>query len=95
MPKLNVFDDYNECMGKYGDEALYCLVDTHIKPDRSELFNLIRHYSKNIKKNFRHDNLVRGLCVNKCREIVERLGSNKTQYFVEKFPTDTKVSSLL
>lgn len=93
MPTLNQFDNYLECMGLYGIDALYCVADTFIKPDPdSELYNFTVEYSKDTKRYFRHDNLVRGLCVNTCRKIVGKLATNEENYLVEKFPIDSKVS---
>jgi hypothetical protein len=93
MPTLNRFDNYHECMGTFGSDALYCVADTFIKPDSdSELYKFIKEYSRDTKKHFRHDNLVRGLCVNSCKEIVKNLGIGEDKYLVEKFPIDSKVS---
>ena len=93
MPTLNRFDDYHKCMGTYGENALYCVADTFIKPDSSsELYKFIKEYSRDTKKHFRHDNLVRGLCVNSCEKIVNKLGSKADEYYVEKFPIDSNVS---
>lgn len=91
MPVLNRFDNYHECLGTYGDEAVYCVADTFTKPDESsELYKLIVKYSSDTKKHYRHDNLVRGLCVNTCKEKIAKLGYEAEKYFVEKFPIDSK-----
>lgn len=94
MPTLNRFDNYHECMGVYGEEALYCIADAFIKPDsNSEIYNLIADYNRDVKTHFRHDNLVRGLCVNKCRQVIEKFQTSEENYLVEKFEIDSKVSS--
>lgn len=92
MPTLNRFDNYHECMGTFGEDALYCVSDTFIKPDNdSKLYKFIKEYSKDTKKHFRHDNLVRGLCVNSCKELIANV-KNESQFLVERFQTDSKVS---
>lgn len=82
-------------MGVYGKDALYCVADTFIKADYdSDLYKFIIEYNKDTKKHFRHDNLVRGLCANKCRDVVQKLGSEAKNFLVEKFPVDSKVRRL-
>lgn len=93
MPKLYKFDDYEDCMGTYQSEALYCVVNSIIKPDSSsELFNYIKDFSSNKMQHFRHDKLQRGMCVNKCRKLIHKIERDAKNYFVKKFPTDSKVS---
>lgn len=88
------FDDYEQCMGIYEEEALYCVVNTYVKPDpRSELYKFMMDFSKNRKQHFRHDKLQRGLCVNTCRSLVQKMGRNAQKYHVSRFPMDSKVSS--
>lgn len=87
------FDDYEQCMGNYESEALYCVVNSYIKPDpQSELYKFIMDFSKNKKQHFRHDKLQRGLCVNTCQRLIQKMGRNSNRYLVKKFPMDSKVS---
>lgn len=96
MPTLNRFDNYHECLGTFGNEAVYCVADTFVKPDQdSEVYKFIKEFNKDTKKHFRHDNLVRGLCVNSCKQIVEKLGIKQEDYYVEKFPIDSKVIEII
>lgn len=93
MPMLYRFDDYEQCMGFYEDEALYCVVNAFIKPDpSSDVYKFIQEFSSNQKQHFRHDKLHRGLCVNSCERILQKMGKNAENYFVKKFPMNTKVS---
>jgi hypothetical protein len=95
MPMVYRFDDYEQCMGIYENEALYCVVNTYVKPDyRSELYRYMKDFSKNTKQFFRHDKLQRGLCINSCQQAVIKMGRNSQKYFVRKFPMDSKVSEL-
>lgn len=87
------FDDYEQCMGIYERDALYCIVNTHLKPEpKSELYRFIKNFSTNTKQFFRHDKLQRGLCVNGCQKAIIKMGKSSQKYFVKKFPMDTKVS---
>lgn len=92
MPKIFRFDDYDLCMGLYNTKALYCVVNTFIKPDpKSELYEYIKNYSSNKKQHFRHDKLQRGLCVNGCKKVISQMEKKPSDYFVKKFDFDSKV----
>ena len=94
MPNLNKVESYDACLGTYEEEAKFCYVKTYIKPDdTSELYNYIRNFSSMVKQHFRHDKLVRGVCMNSCKEIIDKMGNYSDEYFVPKFPMDTKVST--
>lgn len=85
MPDLYQIDDYEKCLGlqnySESNEALYCLVNTQLKyDDSSELYSYIHEFSMNEKQHFRHDKLQRGICLNKCKIIVESLGEQAIQY---------------
>lgn len=80
-------------MGLYGVDAIYCVADVVVKPDTdSDLYKFISEYNKDTKRHYRHDNLVRGLCVNTCQEIVGKLEINEENILTEKFSIDLKVS---
>lgn len=88
MPDLYQMDDYEKCLGLQNDfesnEALYCLVNTQLKPDNnSELYRYIHEFSMNKKQHFRHDKLQRGICVTKCKKIVDALGEEAEEYTVD------------
>lgn len=94
MPNLNKFESYNECLGTYYEEAKFCFVKTYIKPDEtSVLYNYIRNFSSMGKQHFRHDKLFRGICINKCKEIIDKMGNHSDKYFVPEFPLDTIVTN--
>lgn len=92
MPKIFRFDDYEQCMGIYDSEALYCVVNTYINPDEnSKLYNFIKEFSSNRKQHFRHDKLQRGLCVNRCKSVIDEVEKISHDYLVAKFPMDSEV----
>lgn len=92
MPMVFRFDDYEQCMGIYENEALYCVVNTHIKPDKkSDLYKFIMEFSSNKKQHFRHDKLQRGLCINGCKSAIDKMGKSSENYLVKKFPMEPKV----
>lgn len=91
FPTLNLYDNYHECLGKYpgGD---YCIIDTMIKPDLdSKLYKEILEYNKDVKKHFRRDMLTRGLCIEKCKKLIE-IESENEKYLIEEFPRNVTVS---
>ncbi|XP_055610840.1 nose resistant to fluoxetine protein 6-like [Uranotaenia lowii] len=91
MPKLFAYDDYDECLEAYDTpEPVYCVTRSVIKPDNSSsLWRLIRDFSADTYRHFRHDHLDRGLCVERCRRLLSEL-TNETiqQLYVEKFDID-------
>uniref|UniRef100_A0AAG5DLD7 Spaetzle domain-containing protein n=1 Tax=Anopheles atroparvus TaxID=41427 RepID=A0AAG5DLD7_ANOAO len=71
MPKLWKLDDYDECLQSPGpDESpgVYCANTVVIRPDnRSDLWRLIEDFSSDVKRNFNHAVLKRGVCIQRCR----------------------------
>lgn len=82
MPRLNLLDDYDECIEIYRDEAKYCYVKSIIKsPDyQSKVYNFIQKFSSNKKQHFRHDLLTRGVCLNKCEKLISALNNSINLY---------------
>lgn len=94
LPTLNLYDNFQECLGLYpgGD---YCVVDTMIKPDYdSKLYNEIIDYNKDVKKHFRRDMLTRGLCIERCNKIIAEIQAESENFIVEEFPRNVTVSCL-
>lgn len=89
MPKLDKFDDYNECFGIFQEEAKYCFVRTYIKPNlSSDLYKFIAEFSSNQKQHLRHDKLSRGICLNRCVKTIQRMGEQSNKYFVPLFEVE-------
>lgn len=100
MPILNKLDNYDECMQVYNEKAKYCLVRTAIKPDpSSELYNFIVEFSSRKKQHFRHDKLLRGVCLNNCQKLLSELDSLKSgesdSFYVPPFNLDYDVCNTL
>ena len=86
MPQLNEFDDYEECMDVYQKDGKYCNVKSAIKPDiSSQTYAYIADFSSRKKQHFRHDRLTRGICLNKCIELIESLGIEAEYYYEPDF----------
>jgi hypothetical protein len=95
MPEMCSFDNYDRCMALTSDKTSpgYCIVNTFIKPDySSELYNYIREFSKLEKQHFRHDKVQRGICVKDCLSLIDELGSESMNFYVDKFPMDSKLT---
>jgi len=95
LPDLYHFGDYQKCIGSSTDSSspAYCIVNSFIKPDNeSELYNHIREFSKRTKQHYRHDKLERGICLADCAKLVEELGDEAGDYFVESFPMDSRLT---
>lgn len=76
MPELYKFDDFEKCFSLFGDKTLYCVAKAHIVPDESsEVLKIMREQFSDPKYFFKHDNLLRGVCLNECRNKVEEPGN--------------------
>lgn len=93
MPKLNKFDDYDECMVTYGDEAKYCYVKSIIKPPnyQSSIYEFIRKFSSHVKQHYRHDKLTRGICLNKCAELISSMNETTSHSHYEPSLDDNEM----
>lgn len=92
---MNKFDDFDACMQVYEEKARYCYVRTAIKPDlSSQLYNYIAEFSSMQKQHFRHDKLTRGICLNTCRELLDKAAAAGENYYVDEFKLDYAVRKL-
>ncbi|XP_052566116.1 nose resistant to fluoxetine protein 6-like [Culex pipiens pallens] len=92
MPKLNEYDDYDQCMNDLpgGRVATFCMVRVVIKPDSgSTTWQLIEDFSSDRKRHFNHALLDRGICIEHCKQLVRGLSNETRQTLkVEKFDFD-------
>ncbi|XP_053674392.1 nose resistant to fluoxetine protein 6-like [Anopheles nili] len=71
MPPLYQYDDYDRCLEEFPVRATYCLVDGWIAPNTSNpLWSVIQQFSADTKRSFRHDRVQRGLCMNRCQQLM-------------------------
>lgn len=93
MPKLYGMDDFDQCMEREGNLSVYCIARITIKPDESlDLWNYIEEFSRNRKKHFRHDRLQRGVCINRCKELMHPFAySTQMSYFQPEFEFEDEV----
>ncbi|XP_058123502.1 nose resistant to fluoxetine protein 6-like [Anopheles ziemanni] len=86
MPQIYDYDDYDRCVAG-AEDAVYCVARSVIKPDQdSSLWRLIEHITNDTRRNFRHDHLDRGFCVDRCRQLVDSLDRETAEdLFVTKF----------
>ncbi|XP_058123495.1 nose resistant to fluoxetine protein 6 [Anopheles ziemanni] len=93
MPPLYLYDDYDRCLEQFPDGATYCLVDSWIAPNETvAIWPVIRQFSADDKRSFRHDRLQRGLCMNRCHQLLDKF-DRRTQmkYFLSRFePNDSQ-----
>uniref|UniRef100_A0A1S4GUV1 Acyl_transf_3 domain-containing protein n=1 Tax=Anopheles gambiae TaxID=7165 RepID=A0A1S4GUV1_ANOGA len=91
MPPLYLYDDYDRCLDEFPGRATYCLVDSWIVPnDSAPLWSVIEQFSADRKRSFRHDRLQRGLCMNRCHQLLTRFDPRtQMKYFRARFePND-------
>uniref|UniRef100_A0A182NJB8 Acyltransferase 3 domain-containing protein n=1 Tax=Anopheles dirus TaxID=7168 RepID=A0A182NJB8_9DIPT len=93
MPPLYLYDDYDRCLEEFPFGATYCLVDSWIVPnDTIPLWSVIEQFSADTKRSFRHDRIQRGLCMNRCRQLMGKF-DRRTQmkYYQSRFePADSR-----
>ncbi|KAH8279262.1 hypothetical protein KR026_005093, partial [Drosophila bipectinata] len=69
MPPLYQLDDYDLCQDRMA--GMYCLAYVEIKPNSSSvLWQLIEEVSLDSKHRFRHDHVFRGVCLERCLDII-------------------------
>lgn len=80
MPRLHEFDDYDGCPapnGRFeGKVPDYCVISVHVTEpsEKSRLYNFIKNFSSMRKQHFNHTELKRGICMQTCFEVHEKLG---------------------
>lgn len=95
MPKIYQFDDFDDCIGRYAEESIYCIARAHIKPDpNSENYRIIEKFSSNNKRDLRHDKLQFGICLNHCRKFSNGSINNTQSYDTYKHPKREEVKSI-
>lgn len=87
MPKIFQLDSYDACFAdnvKYSNAA-YCVADVFIKPNASSrLWKIIQENSNSWKTHFRHDHLVYGICMEKCKKFLTKFDKlTQREYFVK------------
>lgn len=80
MPALYKFDNYHECMNNYTSQqkysVKYCMVLVQLQPNQnSSLWQHINETSKS-KFHYRHDHIFRGVCMDKCKHVLENNRNN-------------------
>lgn len=72
MPPLYEFDDYDQCLSE--SFSTYCIVFSEIESNRNnEIWLEIENISRDLKHNYRHENLFFGVCIEKCKNFFDRL----------------------
>ncbi|XP_055629971.1 nose resistant to fluoxetine protein 6-like [Toxorhynchites rutilus septentrionalis] len=94
LPKLYKYDDFDRCLHEFDSKAVYCLIDTTIKPNTTAtIWPLIQKYSNDTKRSFRHDRIQRGFCMNWCKKIMEKYDRmTQRKYFLSKFNESSEIT---
>lgn len=91
MPPIYQFDDYDKCLSV--NPSTYCIVYAEIEPNHfSQLWNQIDIYSKDINRHFRHDRLHFGVCIERCKILLESLTVFERQQLYDKRVEKNEVS---
>ncbi|XP_053674394.1 nose resistant to fluoxetine protein 6-like [Anopheles nili] len=84
IPALHVYDSIEQCLHNK-PRGVFCIAKVVIKPDaRSEIWGLVKKYSKYTFQ-YNHDVLTRGVCLERCASVLEKLGPSAHNYYVPKF----------
>lgn len=89
VPKLYQFDRYDECLStkvKFSSPA-YCIADVYIKPNKSNsAWMIIEKNSHSWKTQYRHDHLVYGVCIGRCKKLMENFDKMTQQKYFHRSP---------
>ena len=95
MPNLYNFDNFEMCLGSFNRRSPFCIVNSVIVPNSSStLYDEIRNFSRNAKQHLRHDKLQYGICLHSCLAILDKLGGESQNYFIDQHQIDSKAYSI-
>ncbi|XP_050094016.1 nose resistant to fluoxetine protein 6-like [Anopheles aquasalis] len=88
-------EDYEECLelpGPDDPDGVYCTATVVLKPNnQSDLWRLIEDFSSDYRRHFNHAVLKRGICIQRCQQIVQQLSpAARDALSVDNFPISTK-----
>ncbi|XP_058833864.1 nose resistant to fluoxetine protein 6-like [Topomyia yanbarensis] len=94
IPNMYKYDDYDRCMQEFDVKAVFCLVDTTIKPNTTAtIWPLIQKFSNDSKRSFRHDRLQRGLCMNWCSKLMAKYDrGTQMKYYLANFNQSSEIT---
>uniref|UniRef100_A0A336LVC1 CSON002115 protein n=1 Tax=Culicoides sonorensis TaxID=179676 RepID=A0A336LVC1_CULSO len=83
MPLMSSYDPYDPCMfSSTTNRSIYCITRTKIKPDPSNsVWNYTEAFSSKTKLHFRHDVIMRGICIESCMKKISQLSAEEIQRY--------------
>lgn len=87
MPKLFHFDAYDECFAevRYAMPA-YCLAEVFVMPNSSnDIWKIIEKYSHPWKTQYRHDHLSYGVCISRCKNLMQKFDKSTIKKYFSSF----------
>jgi hypothetical protein len=97
MPKMFHLDAYDDCLNENVkfSSSVFCVADVQIKPNKSsQVWNIIEKNSRQWKIQYRHDHLVYGVCINRCRKLLEKLGKYSKEELLMFKPENFSIISI-
>lgn len=89
VPKLYQLDPYDDCLStkvKFSS-PVYCIADVFIKPNKSNsAWMIIEENSNSWKTQYRHDHLVHGVCIGRCKKLMEKFDKMTQQKYFHQSP---------
>lgn len=78
MPRLHHLQDFDECpppKGRFENMVPeYCFINVHVQvPENKSLYDYIQDVSSDSKQSFNHLELTRGICMQSCFEVHEKI----------------------
>lgn len=94
IPHMFNLDFYDECFKfreKYA-KNVYCMGDVYIKPNESsQIWNEIVKSSYVQQTQFRHDHLVKGICISKCKALMSKFDVITQNQFIPSKLSDYQI----
>lgn len=91
MFNLDSFDECFKISEKYA-KNVYCVGDVYIKPNEtSQVWNEIEKNSNPQQTQYRHDHLVYGVCVSKCKALLSKFDVRTQKQFNPSKPSNYQI----
>lgn len=94
IPSLYNFDNYDHCLSQ--NAATYCVVFAEIEANnKSNVWLNIEKLSRDLFHHFRHENLFFGVCMDKCKQLLDNLTSLEIQRYGSNKTLENEVNNLV
>lgn len=94
MPKLYNLDSYDDCLltKEKFSSPVYCIAEVYIEPNKSNhAWTVIEEKSLAWKTHYRHDHLVFGVCVSRCKKLMRKFDRMTQKEYFNQTPMNFSI----